>query len=350
MQTKVIDPSKDKRWDEFVADHPQGTVFHLSNWARVLQKTYGYIPCYFILEDSNKKIKAGWPFFLVRSWLTGTRLVCLPFTDECLPLVISCQNIELLFAAVRERAGKEKGDYIEVRGEHPNVSLQSLHFENHSYYRLFRLDLSQGRDSLWEGFRGSVRNRVRRAKRANLIIAKSETEEGMRDFYLLNLTTRKKHGMLPQPYIFFETIWQELVLNGLGFVLIAKYQGVPIAGGVFFVYKDTIYSKFSASERSYLKYCPNHLVKWHIIQYGCENRFKYLDSGRASQDNRGLMDFKRSLGMEEIALPYYYWPTVKGVASTERQTLKYRMISSVMRRVPTVISRTAGELLYKHLG
>jgi len=350
MQAKIIDPSKDKRWDEFVTDHPQGTLFHLSNWARVLQKTYGYIPCYSVLEDSDKKIKAGCPFFLVRSWLTGTRLVCLPFTDNCLPLAISCENIELLFAAAIEKANQEKADYIEVRGEHPNISLQGLHFENHSYYRLFRLDLSRGKDSVWKGLGKRVRRRVRRAQRTNLIIEKSETEKGMRDFYLLNLATRKKHGIPPQPYIFFETIWQELILNGLGFVLFAKYQGIPIAGDVFFIYKDTIYDKFSAWERNYSKYCPNHLVKWHIIQYGCQNRFRYLDSGRTSQDNLGLMAFKRGWGMEEIDLPYYYWPTVKGVTPIKERSLKYRMISSVMRWAPTAISRAAGELFYKHLG
>jgi len=41
MQAKIIDPSKKKRWDEFVANRPQGTAFHISNWARVTQKTYG---------------------------------------------------------------------------------------------------------------------------------------------------------------------------------------------------------------------------------------------------------------------------------------------------------------------
>jgi len=41
MQAKIIDPSKDKRCDEFVANYSQGTEFHLSKWARVIQKTYG---------------------------------------------------------------------------------------------------------------------------------------------------------------------------------------------------------------------------------------------------------------------------------------------------------------------
>lgn len=350
MRLTTIDVFNARRWDEFVANHPQGTAFHLSNWARVLQRTYRYIPYYLVLEDSDKRIKAGCPFFVIKSWLTGNRLVCLPFTDVCYPLVTSDEGIESLLSATIEKAKKEKADYIEVRGQHPNVFLRGLHFENHSYYKLLRLDLSRGTNSLWKTFEKPIRRRVRGAQRADLKIEKSETEKGMRDFYLLNLATRKKHGIPPQPYGFFENIWQELILNGLGFVLLANYKSIPIAGGVFLTYKDTIYCKFAASDLNYLKYHPNHLIQWQAIQHGCEKGYKYLDSGRTSPDNLGLLSFKRSWGMQEIDLPYYYWPTVKGVTSTKQRSLKYKMITSLMRRTPTAISRVAGELLCKHLG
>ncbi len=350
MQVKIIDPSKDRRWDEFVRSHPQGTVFHLSNWARVLQKTYEYIPCYFILEDSDKKIKAGCPFFLVKSWMTGDRLVCLPFTDVCFPLAISDEDIRSLFSTAIEKAKKEKADYIEVRGRHPDVFLRDLHFENHSYYKLFRLDLSQGTDSLWKGFQKSIRRRIRGAERADLKIEKSKTEKDMKSFYLLNLATRKKRGIPPQPYDFFENIWRELILTRLAFVLLVKHKSTSIAGGVFFAHGDTIYYKFNASDRNYLQYRPNHFLMWHVIQYGCEKGYKFFDGGRTSPDNLGLVSFKRSFGMQETDLPYYYWPTVGGVTSTKQKSLKYRMITSVMRRTPTTISRVAGKFFYKHLG
>jgi len=350
MQAKVIDPSKDKKWDEFVESHPEGTVFHLSAWARVLQKTYGYTPYYFVLENSHKEIKAGCPFFLVKSWFTGTRLVCLPFTDTCSLLADSDEDAKSLFSGVIEKAKEEKVDYVEVRSPSPDLFLPNLHFVNQTYYKLFKLDLDRATDSLWKGFQRSIRSRIKQAEKANLTIDANGTEEGTRDFYLLNLATRKKHGVPPQPYDFFANIWQELVLTGLAFVWLAKYQSVPIAGGVFFVYKDTIYDKFSASDSSYLRYHPNHLLLWHAIQYGCQNGFKHFDFGRTSPDNPGLVSFKRHWGIEGIDLPYSYWPTVKGASSTEHRSLKYRMMTSVLRRTPTAISRLTGELLYKHLG
>ncbi len=350
MQAKIIDPSEDKRWDEFVADHPQGTVFHLSNWARVLQRTYRFVPYYLVLEDADRRIKAGCPFFVIKSWLTGNRLVCLPFTDVCYALASGDEDIESLFCAAIEKAKEEKARYIEIRGQQPNGIWQGLHFKNQNYYKTFRLDLSPGTDSVWNGFRKFTRRHIRKAERTKLTIEKSETEKGMRDFYLLNLATRKKHGVPPQPYDFFENMWQELIPTGLAFVLLVKYKNVSIAGGVFLVDKDTIYYKFNASDRNYLQYRPNHLLIWHAIQYGCEKGYNFFDSGRSSPDNLGLVAFKRSWGMQERDLPYYYWPTVKGVASTKERSLKYKIITSLVRRTPTTISRVAGELLWKHLG
>jgi len=350
MRLTTIDIFEARRWDEFVASHPQGTAFHLSNWGRVLQRTYQYTPYYVILEDHDREIKAGCPFFLIKSWVTGTRLVCLPFTDACYPLVTSGEDIETLLSAAIEKAKKEKADHIEVRGPHPHVFLRNSDFENHTYYKAFRLDLSRGIDHLWKGLHKTTRRHVRRAEKAKLKIERSESEKAMRDFYLLNLATRKKHGIPPQPYDFFENIWRELILTGLASVSLVKYKSTSIAGGVFLAHGDTIYYKFNASDRNYLQYRPNHFLVWDAIQYGCERGYKFLDGGRTSPDNVGLASFKRSWGMQEIDLPYYYWPTIKGVSSTKQRSLKYRMMTSLMRRAPTTIFRVAGELLCKHLG
>ncbi len=351
MQVKIIDPSKDKRWDEFVANHSQGTVFHLSNWARVLQKTYGYIPYYFILENSDKKIKAGCPFFLIKSWLTSNRFVCLPFTDNCSPLATSDEDIKSLFSAAIEEAKREKMDYIEVRGW-PKIGVRcNLQLSSHNYYKVFVLKLSQDVDSIVNNFSHMVtRYVVKKTGKSPVQLRKTGNEEDMRRFYELNLLTRKKHGVPPQPYKFFKNIWQEIILEKLGILVLAEYCESPIAGGLFIVYKDIVHYKFNASNANYLKYLPNHFLVWYAIQQSCYNGFKYLDFGRASPDNQGLMKFKRLWGADEIELPYYYWPTVKGVTSTEEKSLKYGMITSVLRRTPTTISRAAGKLLYKHLG
>ena len=57
MKMAIIDPCKYTKWDSFVLSHNEGTIFHLSNWAKVIQETYGYEPYYLILKDTTDHYK-----------------------------------------------------------------------------------------------------------------------------------------------------------------------------------------------------------------------------------------------------------------------------------------------------
>lgn len=353
MQAKIIDPSKDKRWDEFVGNHPQGTVFHLSAWARVLQKTYGYIPYYFILEDSNRKIKEGCPFFLIKSWLTGNRLVCLPFSDYCNPLINSKQSLDLLLDAIKNYVKYSMVIQLRMlttKSLEKNIFLKQG-FKEWSYYKTSLINLCDDLELVRKRFhRKAVRQAITKSIRSGVYIERGNTEKALVEHYKLIVATRKKLGVVPQPYRFFQNLWQIMITKNLGFLLLAKYRGIPIASAIFFTYKGTIFPKFNGSDQRFLNLQPNNLLYWSAIEWGVKNGYKCFDFGRTSPDNTGLMAFKQRWGSQEIDLPYYYWPAIKGVTSTEEKNLKYKIISSVLRRMPTSVSRAAGELLYKHLG
>ena len=88
IQLKFIDPEADPRWDDFVQQHPEGSIYHHSAWKKVLEETYGFDPFYVALENKTEGTFEGIvPFMLVNSWLTGKRLVSLPFTSYCNPIV-----------------------------------------------------------------------------------------------------------------------------------------------------------------------------------------------------------------------------------------------------------------------
>ncbi|MEK7349845.1 MAG: hypothetical protein AAB177_03170, partial [Nitrospirota bacterium] len=75
----TIDPLRDDRWAELTARHPRSSVFHTSGWLRALQTTYGYEPVAFTTSPPSRELKNALLFCVVRSWLTGDRLVSLPF-------------------------------------------------------------------------------------------------------------------------------------------------------------------------------------------------------------------------------------------------------------------------------
>src|SRR5262249_47221551 len=84
---EVLDPQTDRRWDEFVRHHPAGTVYHHSAWTRVFEETYGHEPLHLGLVTAERgQLLGAISFQFINSWLTGKRLVSLPFTSYCNPL------------------------------------------------------------------------------------------------------------------------------------------------------------------------------------------------------------------------------------------------------------------------
>ena len=42
-----------KAWDQYVENHPQGTIFHLTKWKNVIEKTYGHKAYYLIAVENT---------------------------------------------------------------------------------------------------------------------------------------------------------------------------------------------------------------------------------------------------------------------------------------------------------
>ena len=81
-----INPLVDPRWPHLLERHPCASVFHTAEWLGALRATYGYLPMAYTTSPPDAPLTNGWVFCEIDSWLTGRRLVSLPFSDHCEPL------------------------------------------------------------------------------------------------------------------------------------------------------------------------------------------------------------------------------------------------------------------------
>src|SRR5258705_3628038 len=102
MTISCVDPSS-AAWQTFVESHPNSRIFHTSGWLEALRRTYGYEPIVYAASN-GRSITSGIPFCRIRSRLTGRRLVSLPFSDHCQPLVAETEQFRDLLAAAKADA------------------------------------------------------------------------------------------------------------------------------------------------------------------------------------------------------------------------------------------------------
>jgi CelD/BcsL family acetyltransferase involved in cellulose biosynthesis len=349
VKINTIDPTTDKRWDEFVAGQKSGVIFHTAAWARVIKESYGYAARYYVIEDDDDRICAAMPFFQIKSLFTGNRLVSLPFSDFCCPLG-NDNEISVLFNHVKQELGEGAGSYLEIRGWPDGLSPDRLGLHRRDYHLLYLLDLEPDAEKLNGKFHDSVRRGIRQAEKRGVEVRMTHDEADLDLFYKLHLITRKKLGVLPQPRSFFKALYRNVISQNLGFTGLAESEGKIIAGVVFLNYKDTIYYKFNASHEEYLHKRPNHLVTWEAIKSACAQNYKHFDFGRCSPEEEGLRTFKTRWGAKEIMLPYYYYPRVQGISAASENSVRYRIMRLFSRLTPLSTFESAGSFLYKHLG
>src|SRR4030095_13442675 len=114
MSVFEIDPMKDPRWIALVESHSRSSIFHTWEWLEALRRTYHYVPKVFTTSPNGAPLRNGIVFCQVNSWLTGSKLVGLPFSDHCEPLFQDAADLRLLLSAIGDRtAGNFR--YAEIR-------------------------------------------------------------------------------------------------------------------------------------------------------------------------------------------------------------------------------------------
>ncbi len=346
---QVIDPRTSPAWGEFVGHHPEATVFHTTAWASVLLETYGYQPRYCVLAGASGDIMAGVPLLLVDSRLTGRRLVGLPFSDFCPPLALPGCDPSPLVESIRREASNGGLSYVEVRGP-SSLPLEQWGFQHTSLFQRHIVPLDTPLNELQSKIHSSARRGAKKAEREGVRVRRAASCAEMRRFYDLYVATRRKHGLVPAPYRFFQSIQAHFLATDQGCLLLAELAGRLIAADLLLWHGRSLLYKANVSDHRFLEQRPNNVLMWEAIKLGKDLGCSVFDLGRSEADNEGLRRFKSLWASRAEPLPYFYYPRAKGFATEDGSSMKRRLLAAAVRVTPSVLLPRAGALLYGHLG
>ena len=339
MRAELLDPRTDERWRDFVARAAGATIFHHPLWLDLLGTHYGYAFRACCLTDSDGRVVGGLPWARIESRLTGRRLVALPFSDACPPLVDGAQAGEL--AAAVEAARREEGLGLEVRSRFDDLAGEAPHL----YWRHV-LPLEPDAGAVERRAREGIRRGARRARREGLAFERRTDSAALDAFYALHLSTRRRQGVPTQAKRFIRGLGG-IFDQGHGFVALVTEPGRrPVAAAVFLRAGDHLTYKYGASDRAALAMRPNNLLFQEVIRWACDAGCRELDFGRTDLDNDGLREFKRGWGAEESPLHYTY----AGLDAPGGPSVAHRALGAVIRRSPPLLGRATGAALYRHFG
>ena len=340
---RIVDPTLDPAWDALLWTHPNATFFHSSAWARTLRGAYGF-QCRYIVATDSGELRGLLPLMEARSWLRGTRGVALPFTDECAPLVSRGITAESLFEVAASEGRSRRWKHLEVRGgqEQFEGAPEAVSFYGHT------LGLNSRAETVFDQFDDSVQRALRKAERNGVSVEFGTDLNSVSAYYRLHCRTRTRLGAPPQPFRFFQSLWENVLNKGHGFVALARHEGRPIAGAVFFRFARQAIYKFSASDERFQDLRGPNLVVWHSIRRLIDAGVMELDFGKTSCSNEGLRRFKRQWGAQERPIRYFRY-SFSQKSFVKIDDLAAGAQARLFALMPVVLSRWVGRAVYPHL-
>ena len=162
-------------------------------------------------------------------------------------------------------SGRLKTGSIEIRSFSPCGLSDDRSGRTDAYVHHY-IDLKSPIDQIRKNFhRTCVRQRIDRALNSDLKIREGESIEDLRQFFSLYLTTRKRNGVLAQPWRFFQAMRNTFQPEGLFKLLLADYGDKTVGGIILLKYKNRVSVEFAASDDNYSNISPNHLLFWAAI-------------------------------------------------------------------------------------
>ena len=336
----LIDPLTDRRWDDLLARDPHASVFHSRGWLEALKHTYGYEPI--VLTTSSGPLANGLALCRV-STLISRRLVSLPFSDHCEPLVSGPDDLPAMVGFLAGEVREGRWNSIELR---PRCMVPAGLGES-ARFCLHTLDLTPPLHRIFDGFHHScTRRSIRRAERERLSYEAGTSAHMLATFYGMLRLGRRRHGLPPQPLSWFQNLVSSF---GDGLMIhTATCNDTPVAAILTLSFKKTMVYKYGGSDARFHRMGSVPFLFWHAIQEAKAQGLETLDLGRSAVDQSGLLTFKDHLGAERTALTYFRSPA--RTAGATRPGPLQRLAQRVVPYMPDAALDLAGRLFYRHLG
>ncbi len=368
-------------WDGFVLNHAQGALYHLSNWKRVIEKTYGHKTYYLMAlkdngqadappgtahlapaagESNGNRVAGILPLVHLRNYIFGNALVSMPFVDSGGVLSDGHGTERALLSEAMRLGNQLKVEKIELRHITPLSSLASdrqtasgwlsatsdwgLRTQSHKVRMTLALPASS--EVLIGSFKSKLRSQIWKASKQGLR-PKAGGVELLDDFYKVFSVNMRDLGSPVHSKKLMLNVLREFPERSKVFVIYR--HDAPLACGLVVGCKDTLANPWSSALREYGSLNANMLLYWTMLQYACDNGYSRFDFGRSSPDE-GTFKFKEQWGAEPDPLHWHSF-FVNGRPTEQDASEKSKFAKAILcwQKLPVTVTKIIGPAVRKHI-
>jgi FemAB-related protein (PEP-CTERM system-associated) len=398
------------KWDTYLNSKSTSTLYHLSGWKNIIEKTYGHKTHYLMaikdyqapsyidtlsgtenfdnlkskiryhqsnpnIEVHPQQVTGILPLVQLKSFIFGNHLVSIPFFDlggivaddeetekallsEALRLAKNFwvdtielrHTIPLTWLADSSKlialSSKQESDESMAVNKSYEESDKSCVFQTHTHKVRMLMDLPSSSQELMKSFKSKLRSQIKKPIKEGLY-SKIGNIELLDDFYDVFALNMRDLGSPVHSRDLIKNVLEEFRDRAKTIIIYRENQ--PVAGSIIIGFKDILENPWASSLRKYSKLSPNMLLYWTMLEYACDNGYKKFDFGR-STPVEGTYKFKEQWGAKPEPL-YWYNVYIKGnlydIAISEKT--KFKKAIQFWSKLPVSITKSIGPKIRKNI-
>ncbi|WDN87070.1 hypothetical protein BuS5_00038 [Desulfosarcina sp. BuS5] len=385
VRVNIIQSIHAHAWDAYVNKHPKATLYHLSGWKNVIEKTYGHKTYYLMAVNSSNTCEQNehssldkpiqnltngvvgiLPIVHMKNFFFGNSLVSIPFFDMGGILADNEEIEKVLLTEAVKLGQKLKVKSIELRQAQPltwlsdssNLSiddqkntslgnkLSSLSHTIQSHKVRMLLELPDSSEALMKSFKSKFRTKIKKPKKMGLNFRLGGVEL-LDNFYEVFLVNMRDLGSPVHSKKIIQNIFKEFSEKAI--IGVVYKNNIPLACGMGIGFKNTLENPWSSALRQHRAFRPNTLLYWSLLAYACDNGFKFFDFGRSTPDE-GTYKFKKQWGAKPEPLYWHYISMDdKPVEQEISDKSKFDTAIRLWQKMPVGITKIIGPVIRKHI-
>jgi FemAB-related protein (PEP-CTERM system-associated) len=331
----------EKTWDAFVDAHPDGSHYHRSGWARVIERSFGQRAIYRMAHGPDG-LEGVLPLVAFAHPVFGRSLVSVPYLNRGGILATTDRARRALLEDVARLLQETRSTSCELRHVTPcDPSLPA---------RTNKVSMSLALadpDTMWKSLDAKVRNLIRKAEKTGLGVRAGDPGRDLRSFYDVFAENMRDLGTPVYARRFFEEVFREFP-DDLALTLVEK-DGDVAAAGICIAHGGFTEIHWAASRRRWRAASPNMLLYWDAISGAAKAGRAEFCFGRSTEGS-GPHRFKKQWGASPTPL---HWEYVLAPGASppglNPENPKYRIAIRTWQWLPVAVTRWIGPAIAKDL-
>lgn len=355
--------------DQYVTEHVQGSIYHLTAWRQAIRLAYGHQDSVLIAKQ-NQTVVGLLPLSLMSLPLRGKQLVALPFADFCDVLADSPQIYAQLENAARSLllAGHAKKLAVRSRVVANNISNNSTVAQSEANDQLsddvdsdtsiiantkvrMLVRLPESAEVLLASYKPKLRSQIKKAQKNGLSADISTSAVALEQFYAVYAKNMHRLGSPVHSFNWFIHLTQLLAPQQAFKIVLVSYQQQVVGAALLLHYGKQAWIPWASTLADFNHLAPNMLLYWHIQAYLADQGISTFDMGRSTY-GEGTYRFKAQWGAEPEVLCWQTFDTVNtdGQIDLGMPAGRLRLLAEkTWRLLPLPVATTCGAFLRRYI-